>query len=337
MRTYSVLFAGILFLSFIQYSCVSSKQFNEVQTENQKLQDERDILVAENEKLNVANTEMSSKLNKLEDEVAQLTNELQQKKEELDAVSKNYQLLNRGYFELQQAQEELMKGNNRETRRLLKQLQETQADLQIREDELRNLEKSLEIRKRDLEEMQFEARKRNERLEDLESALRQKDALMTELKSKVSSALLGFENDGLTVTQKNGMVYVSMEEKLLFKTGSFTVDPRGAEAIRNIAQVLERNPEIHVMIEGHTDNVSYRSSGGPIQDNWDLSVKRATAIVRILLNSASIEPGRVTASGRGEYFPVDPSNSPEARRKNRRTEIILTPDLEKLYRILESY
>jgi len=336
MKKFSFLLV-VLTIFAVGNSCVSSKQFKEVQNENTKLRDEREMLKAENEKLSVSNTEMTSRLQKLEEELAQLTRELEQKEDELETVNKNYQLLNRGYFELQQAQEELMKGNNRETRRLLRQLQETQEDLQAREDELRNIEKSLDLRKRDLEEMQYEVQKRNERLAELESALQEKDAMMAELKNKVSDALLGFENNGLTITQRNGMVYVSMEEKLLFQTGSYAVDPRGAEALRNLSRVLERNPDIHIMVEGHTDNVPYRSGGGHIQDNWDLSVKRATSIVRILLEGSSIDPKRITASGRGEFYPIEPNTNPESRQKNRRTEIILTPDLEKLYQILQSY
>ncbi len=185
--------------------------------------------------------------------------------------------------------------------------------------------------------MQYEVEKRNERLQELEIALKQKDAMMAELKSKVSSALLGFENNGLTITQKNGKVYVSMDEKLLFQTGSYAVDPRGVEAIKNLAKVLEQNRGIQVLVEGHTDNVPYRSGGGHIQDNWDLSVKRATSIVRILLEHSNIDPERVTAAGRGEFFPVDPANTTEAKQKNRRTEIILIPDMDKLYDILEGY
>jgi chemotaxis protein MotB len=195
----------------------------------------------------------------------------------------------------------------------------------------------VDSRKRALEEMQYEVQKRNERLAELESALQEKDAMMAELKNKVSDALLGFENNGLTITQRNGMVYVSMEEKLLFQTGSYAVDPRGVEALENLGRVLERNPDIHIMVEGHTDNVPYRSSSGQIQDNWDLSVKRATSIVRILLDHSNIDPKRITASGRGEFYPIEPNTTSEARQKNRRTEIILTPDLEKLYQLLQTY
>lgn len=325
----------IVLISLVGYSCVSSKQFKEIQAQKDNLQTERDNLLAENEKLTVTNTEISSQISKLKDEWERLSREQESRAEELDRMEKEYQLMKRGYFDLQRAQEELVKGNNRETRRLLKELQNTQEDLQAREDKLRELEKSLGEKKRNLEELQYEVEKRNARLLELEQILNQKDEMMAEIKSKVSRALLGFENNGLTITQKNGNVYVSMDEKLLFKSGSWTVDQRGVQAIRNIADVLEQNTDINIMIEGHTDNVPYNSKSGQIQDNWDLSVKRATSIVKILLDNSSIDPKRVTASGRGEFYPLDLSNTAEARQKNRRTEIILTPNLDELYKILD--
>lgn len=327
----------IIIISLFSFSCVSSKQFAEIQEQSRKYQDERDMLKAENEKLTIENTEMTSKVKVLEDEVEKLTKEIDKKSEEFEGLNKNYQILKRGFHDLQSAQEQLAKGNNRETRRLLKQLQTIQEELMAREDELRGLEKSLDAKKRNLEEMQYEVEKRNTRLLELEKILKQKDAMMADLKSQVSSALMGFENNELTVNMKNGKVYVSLEEKLLFKTGSYLVAPNGIRAIKNLARVLEQNRDIYVLIEGHTDNVPYQSSGGHIQDNWDLSVKRATSIVKILLDNSNIDPKRVTAAGRGEFYPVDLSNTPEARQKNRRTEIILTPDLDKLYEILETY
>jgi len=328
----------ILFLAIsANFSCVSSKQFADVQKTNQKLQDERDMLKAENHKLTVSNTENSSKIKVMEEELGNLKRDKNLKQEEYELLDNNYQLLKRGYNDLKQAQDELSRGNDRETRKLLNQLQITQEDLQLRGEELRKLEKSVNEKKRSLEEMQYEVGKRNERLLELEAALKQKDAMMAELKNKVSRALLGFENNGLTITNRNGKVYVSMDEKLLFQTGSYTVDPRGIEAVKNLARVLEKNQDISILVEGHTDNVPYRSSGGNIQDNWDLSVKRATSIVRILLEHSTIDEDRVTAAGRGEFFPVDPANTTEARQKNRRIEIILIPDLDKLNEILESY
>ena len=146
---------------------------------------------------------------------------------------------------------------------------------------------------------------------------------------------MGFKNDGLTVSLKNGKVYVSLEEKLLFGTGSTSVSPSGVNALKKLGQVLERNTDINIMIEGHTDDVPYKSDSGPIKDNWDLSVKRATAVVRILLDNSSINPKRLIASGRGKSMPVDSAKTTEARRKNRRTEIILILNLMNFFGYLK--
>ena len=187
----------------------------------------------------------------------------------------------------------------------------------------------------DLEKLRAQLEDRNQRLVELERIMNDKDAQMNSLKDAITSALYGFEKEGLSVNIKNGMVYVSMEEKLLFQTGSIEVDPRGVQALRSLAGVLEKNPDIMITIEGHTDDVPVRTNAS-FADNWDLSVKRATSIVRILLGNSSIDPTRLIASGRGEYLPVDPGSSVEARQKNRRTEIILTPRLDELYRLLET-
>ncbi len=328
---------GVIVITGLLFSCVSSRQFNDVQEQNQKLEDERDMLKAENQKLTVSNTEYESQLKSIEEELKDLISNKEVKEKEFKKLENEYQLLKRDYNDLQVAQEELARGSNRETRRLLTQLQATQEDLQIREDELRILERSVNEKKRNLEEMQYEVEKRNERLRELETALKQKEIMMTELKERVSDALLGFENNGLTISQRHGKVYVSMDEKLLFQTGSYSVDPRGVQAIKNLSRVLGKNKDIHVVVEGHTDNVPFRSNGGQIKDNWDLSVKRATSIVRILLKDPDIDPKRVTAAGRGEFYPVDTANTAQARQKNRRTEIILTPDLDELYNIIKNY
>jgi chemotaxis protein MotB len=187
----------------------------------------------------------------------------------------------------------------------------------------------------DLERLRAQLEERNQRLVELERILNEKDAQMNALRDAVSSALYGFEKEGLSVYTKNGMVYVSMEEKLLFQTGSIEVDPRGVQALRTLAGVLEDNSDIMINIEGHTDNVPVRANAS-FSDNWDLSVKRATSIVRILLSNSSIDPTRLIASGRGEFLPVEGGDSVEARQKNRRTEIILTPRLDELYKLLET-
>ena len=179
--------------------------------------------------------------------------------------------------------------------------------------------------------------KRNQRMLELERVLDGQKKIVQDLKNRVSEALLGYENNGLTVTMKNGKVYVSLEEKLLFRTASWDIDANGRNALRKLSAVLERNPDIQITIEGHTDNVPYNPSSGRLDDNWDLSVKRATSVVRVLLEGSKIDPKRLTAAGHSQYLPVDPANTADARQKNRRTEIVLTPDLTELYQLIDKY
>lgn len=187
---------------------------------------------------------------------------------------------------------------------------------------------------RQLEHNQRELDARSQRVNELEDALRAREEALAQIRSKVTDALLGFEGKGLTITQRDGKVYVSMDDKLLFRSGSFDIDPRGAEAVRDLARVLAANPDINIMVEGHTDNVPYRGTG-QLKDNLDLSVKRATTVTRLLLENDGIAPERIISAGRGEWLPVDNAGTDLAKQKNRRTEIILTPKLDELLQITE--
>jgi chemotaxis protein MotB len=160
-----------------------------------------------------------------------------------------------------------------------------------------------------------------------------KDANMRKLKETLSSALNGFEGKGLTVQQKNGKVYVSMENKLLFSSGSWAVGAEGRRAVVEVGKVLAANPDIAVLIEGHTDDDEFNGSG-PIADNWDLSTKRATVIVNILGENKGINQQNLTAAGRSEYAPVASNSSADGKAKNRRIEIILTPKLDEISKML---
>jgi chemotaxis protein MotB len=156
------------------------------------------------------------------------------------------------------------------------------------------------------------------------------------LKKAVTDALLGYQNNGLTVYEKNGRVYVSMEERLLFASGSTNVEANGEKALKELAKVLAENKDINVNVEGHTDNVPINGTlPSGARDNWELSVLRATSVLQILLKNSNVDPLRLTASGKGPYFPIDPANTAEARKKNRRTEIILSPKLDDLMKVLE--
>lgn len=187
---------------------------------------------------------------------------------------------------------------------------------------------------RQLEESQNELNERSQRVDELEQMLRAREESIAAIRRKVADALLGFEGKGLSISTRDSKVYVSMEDKLLFRSGSFEIDPNGARAVRDLATVLAQNPDINVMVEGHTDDVPYRPNG-QLKDNLDLSAKRATTVVRLLLENEEIAPERIIAAGRGESLPIDPAKTPEARAKNRRTEIILTPKLDELMQLMD--
>lgn len=229
----------------------------------------------------------------------------------------------------------LMSGAEKDNVKLSGDLQMTTEQLLKKQDELKLLETVLNKQKLDLDNLNAELKRREARVNELEDILKKKDQAAADLRKKLSDALVGFENKGLTITQKNGKVYVSLDESLLFASGKTNVEVKGVEALKNVAKVLEQNADINVMVEGHTDDVAMKGAG-EIKDNWDLSVMRATSVTKILLTSAKIDAQRITSAGRGEFFPLDKGKTPEARKKNRRTEIILTPKLDELLKVLES-
>ncbi|MFO7657716.1 MAG: OmpA family protein [Bacteroidales bacterium] len=322
-------------LAIVMISCVPPSQFRETQNLSQDCREERDLLVSRNEKLAVENTELKAKLALQGENAEELARGSEQSREEISQLRRQLEQVTQQYNDLKKAQNDLLTGSATETRKLLSQLQSTQSDLQKREDQLNILSQSVDEKKRNLDALQAEMNRKNARLNELERILARKDSAVNALRQKVSAALMGFENQGLTVTQKNGKVYVSLDEKLLFKSGSTEVDAKGVSALKNLARVLEQNPDINIQIEGHTDDVPV-IKGTSYKDNWDLSVQRATSIVRILLSGTNINPKRLLASGRGEFMPVEPAKTAEARQKNRRTEIILTPKLDELFKILET-
>jgi chemotaxis protein MotB len=196
-------------------------------------------------------------------------------------------------------------------------------------------EKALLAEQERLNKLQADLKERSQRVTDLENLISSKEESMRKLKETLSKALNSFEGKGLTVEQKNGKVYVSMENKLLFQTGSWAVGTEGKRAVVEVGKVLAQNPDISVLIEGHTDNDKIVGSiGGGIENNWDLSTKRATAIVNILAENKGINKQNLTAAGRGEFAPLMSNDSPEGKAKNRRIEIILTPKLDEISKML---
>jgi chemotaxis protein MotB len=269
-------------------------------------------------------TTRNTELGAMEERIRNLNGELSKKIEnltyELEVQTRIRDGLQKEKAGLEEQLRAVRQGTSTEIERLLSELNRTRTDLNLREDRIRESEKELQ--------------ERNRRLIELQEALRQKDEAVNLLRQTVTNALTGFTNNGLSVFEKNGKVYVSLEEQLLFKSGQWEVDPRGQQALRDLAIVLAHNPDINVMVEGHTDDVPMRGAN-QVRDNWDLSVMRATAVTRVLLQNKQIDPVRIIAAGRSEYLPLDPDKTADARKKNRRTEIILTPKLDELLKLLD--
>ena len=183
-------------------------------------------------------------------------------------------------------------------------------------------------------QLSSDLQKREARLKEVEDALQRRDEATNALKNKLQQALLGFQQSGLTVDIRDGKVYVSLADKLLFPSGSIVIDEHGKMALKQFAAVLNKEPDINIAVEGHTDDKKVINLG-QIKDNWDLSVMRATSVCRYLTVEENVDPHRLTATGKSEYQPVDPANTADARAKNRRIEIVLTPKLDELYNLIK--
>ncbi|MGS2762407.1 OmpA family protein [Sinomicrobium sp. M5D2P9] len=309
---------GIACISLVS-SCVSSKVYKDLESRYHSLKEERDTLAGKNHELETAKNRLENELSALQKVHDDAVAERDRLQREYTAAKNNLENLQESYDALEKNSSTAIAENSKKNRELL-------AELETKENALAEESARLEALKKQLET-------RSKRVDELESLIASKDAAMQKLKDAVSRALLDFEGNGLTVEQRDGKVYVSMENKLLFESGSWAVGSEGRRAVVELGKVLAQNPGISVLIEGHTDDVPYRGSG-QVKDNWDLSTKRATAIVQILRENASINPQNLTAAGRSEYAPVAPNTSTEGKAKNRRIEVILTPKLDEVSRLL---
>ncbi|TGV02918.1 OmpA/MotB family protein [Flavivirga rizhaonensis] len=308
----------VLTLAFLM-SCVSPKIYKELEDkygdlkeENRKLSNENDALLSAK---NAAENELKQ-LQKAYDEAVQQRDKLQA---DYNAAKSNYDNLKNSYDALEKNSSSAIARNSKKNRELLAKLEAKEQALADENARLARLKKELEDR--------------SNRVAELESVIASKDAAMTQLKNAISRALTDFEGKGLTVEQRDGKVYVSMENKLLFSSGSWAVGSEGRRAVQQLGSVLGDNPDIAVLIEGHTDNVPYKGNA-QLSGNWDLSTKRATAIVNILRENAAINPENLTAAGRGEYAPIASNETAAGKAKNRRIEVILTPKLDELSKLL---
>jgi chemotaxis protein MotB len=267
-------------------SCVSPKVYKDLEAKYADLKSENRKLSDENETLLSAKTVAENELKKLQSQFDAAVAERDRLQGEYNATKANYDALKASYDALETNSSAAIAANTKRNRELL-------AELEAKEQALAAENARLEALKRELSD-------RSNRVAELEKVISDKDAAMTALKNAISRALTDFEGKGLTVEQRDGKVYVSMENKLLFDSGSWAVGTEGRRAVQQLGSVLGENPDIAVLIEGHTDNVPYQGSG-QLTNNWDLSTKRATAIVNILRENASINPENLTAAGRGEY------------------------------------
>ena len=315
-------------------SCVSPKVVEEIKQQRQQTFQENQEIKKENTSLSTENIELKDKLSRLNSEITQLISDSTKRAVSCRQLQSQLDDLNEAYDLLTAKNSQMMSNKAEETKKLLKELQNTREELLKKEDELLTLEQNLSVKQKELLNTQNELIEREKKVIELQSIINRKDSLLSALKDRISSALLGFEGDGLTITQKNGKVYISLEEQLLFASGSWQVDTRGREALSKLSKALENQQDINVLIEGHTDSIPF-GGRGQIKDNWDLSVVRATAIVRILTSSSSIDPERLTAAGKGEFVPIQSNSTSVGRSANRRIEIILTPKLYDLYELLE--
>lgn len=316
MKISKILFFTVIFSSFLFSSCVSSKVHKDLQSRYDNLQSKNQKL---SEDLKETKRSGAQEMAALQAEKDKLTSERNQLQQDLDLTSNRYESLKDSYDALEANSSSVLAENSRQNRELLAELEEK--------------EKTLAVEQARLEELQKDLTARINRINELEGLIAAKDAKMNALKTAVSNALTNFEGKGLTVEQRDGKVYVSMENKLLFSSGSWAVNSEGRKAVQQLGTVLAQNPDIAVLIEGHTDNIPYGGSG-QLNDNWDLSTKRATSIVQILQENKGIDQQNLTAAGRGEFAPIAENSTAEGKAKNRRIEVILTPKLDEISQML---
>ncbi len=315
------------------FSCVPAKKYEELKAKQQACNDELAALKARAKTLEEQSQELISSNNTLQKKIVDMQSEAAIARTNLEEMENSYGNLKKTYQLLTDKNQKENANSKSATEKLMQQLQQTQTELQNQEDALRALEASLLAKETKLNKLIADLEAREKRVKELEDLINKKDEKLAAIKKKVKDALLGFENNGLTIEQKNGKVYVSLDESLLFASGSYNVGSKGVDVLKKLAKVLESSTDINVVVEGHTDNVPLNGKGD-ITDNWDLSVKRATSVVKIITTNSKVNPNRLTAAGRGEYLPLDLSNTADGRKKNRRIEVILTPKLDELFEIL---
>lgn len=313
------LYISILFITF---SCVPAKKYNDLVAREKQCSDEL-------EKYKTSSLDFEGKFKDIEAKHTVLSKEIAILKNDTNELGTKFRLLQTQYDKivdqnevLENKYDKLRLSGAKETSLLQSDLEAKNLELQRKEDALDNVEKELNLKSKLLAE-------REQRVNELEELIKRKDDAVMALKTKVSNALKGFENKGLTVVHKNGKIYVSLEAKLLFKTGSVAVEEEGKKALIELAKVLEHEKDIEIIVEGHTDTDKLASPTSP-KNNWELSVLRSTSVVDIMIANSKVNPSQLMAAGRSEFHPIDSQD----KAKNRRIEIIISPNLNELFDII---
>jgi chemotaxis protein MotB len=306
----------ILIFPFLFGSCIVAKRkYDDILAQKIKADGE---LVQKNRKLDSANLSIGN----LNDRIGRLKQDTTDLVSENKATSKKLASLSKDHEQLTSIYKTLLNSSGKLNR-----------DVSQQKEQLNAIQENLDKTRRQNDSLSFNLLEREKKVKELEQVLSDKDKAVTDLKNRISSSLLNFKENDLTVKVKNGKVYVSLAEQLLFSSGSIEVDKKGVVAIQQLAKAIKDQKDIQIMVEGHTDNVPISKKSEYMQDNWDLSVLRATSITRIL-TKAGVLPGQVVPAGKGEFSPLQVNDSPQNKQKNRRTEIVITPNLDELFKIL---
>jgi len=327
-----ILYIGSYLLVFS--SCVTPNIYNELVNENNALKSNLDDKERNNLALRSEAEELQAEINFLKENIIQLKNDSIQNGGALIALQNKYDALSQSYDLLASKNSREIANKAKQTKRLLEQLEEAQTQLFAKEDELSQLSNVLANKEAELKLAQETLDARSVRVAELESIINKKDSMVTVLKKSISNALTGLEGDGLSIEKRNGKVYVSLEEDLLFASGEYKVNSRGVAALKKLAIVLSPQKDLEILVEGHTDSIPLRGKG-LLSDNWDLSVMRATNVVKVLTTNSTLNPLQLTAAGRAEFVPISSNATTEGRSANRRIEIILSPNLDDLFKLLE--
>jgi len=319
---------------FLVSSCVAPKIHNALLSEHEIVNNKLTVNKKRELQLNDALEEKEGKILILENQLTELRNDSIQNGKALTLLQNKYNELSDAYDLLTSKSSRYMAEKAKETKELLEELEQAQTALFEKEDELNNLSNSLVIKEEELKLAEQELSARSIRVTELETIINRKDSMVTALKKSISKALIGLEGEGLTIEQRNGKVYISLEEDLLFASGKFVVNSGGVTALNKLATALSTQLDLEILVEGHTDDIPL-SGKGMVKDNWDLSVMRATNVVKVLTKNPRLNPLQLTAAGRAEFVPIASNETKEGRSSNRRIEMILSPNLDDLFDLLE--